>query len=151
MRDPRRPAEFDGSARWSYGCPVRKSTAIMVALVAVAVASIPAGAGAGAATGIKGVVLNATCYGPCRYPPEPLPPYTGPGLTVSIRTVDGDLVARLHPKEGRFAVAEPPGTYRVRARVGTQPSCWRGEVKTVKVSAGAMTRVRLRVTNACVV
>jgi hypothetical protein len=130
---------------------VRKSTAILCALVAIAAASVPAGAGAGTETGIKGVVLNTTCYGPCRYPPPPPPPYTGPGLTVAIRTVDGKLVERLHPKDGRFQVAEPPGTYRVRARVGTDPSCWRGEVKTVKVQSGAITRVRLHVANACIV
>jgi hypothetical protein len=124
---------------------------MLFALIAIASASMPAGAGAGTETGIKGVVLDTTCYGPCRYPPPPPPPYTGPGLTVAIRTVDGKLVARLHPKDGRFQVAEPPGTYRVRARVGTDPSCWRGEVKTVKVQWGTITRVRLHVANACIV
>jgi hypothetical protein len=130
---------------------VRRRIAILFALVALGAVSIPPGAGAGTETGIKGVVLNTTCYGPCRYPPPPPPLYTGPGLTVAIRTVDGELVARLHPKDGRFQVAEPPGTYRVRARVGTDPSCWRGEVKTVKVESGSVTRVRLHVYNACVV
>jgi hypothetical protein len=141
---------IDGRPRRGYRNRVRRRAAILFALIAIGVVSIPGGAGAVTESGIKGVVLDATCYGPCRYPPGSLPPYTGPGLTVAIRTVDGKLVARLHPNDGRFAVAERPGTYRVRARVDTDPSCWRGEVKTVTVQSGSMTGVRLHVTNECI-
>ena len=131
---------------------MRRAAATVLVLASAGLLSIPAGAGAGDATGIKGVVLNATCYGPCRYPPKPLPPYIGPGLTVTVRSLpDHQLVAKLHPDDGHFAVKEPPGSYRVRARVGNDPSCWRGEIKRVQVLAGEVARVRLHVTNACVV
>jgi len=114
-----------------------------LALPAVAVAS---------GTGVKGVVLNTTCYGPCQYPPPPPRPYTGPGLTVKVRSLSThELVAKLHPKDGRFRVEVPPGLYRVRASVEDEWSCWRGEAKRVKVVAGAFTRVRLHVYNACIV
>jgi hypothetical protein len=131
---------------------MRRAIATLLVLASVGFLSIPTGAGAGEATGIKGVVLNATCYGPCRYPPEPLPPYTGSGLVVTVRSLpDYQLVAKLYPKDGRFAVKVPPGSYRVRARVGEVPSCWQGEAKTVKVLSGKLSRVRLHVTNTCVV
>ena len=57
-----------------------------------------------------------TCYGPCRYPRPPLPPYTGPGLTVAVRSLpDNELLTRLHPEEGRFAIRLAPGWYRLKA------------------------------------
>jgi hypothetical protein len=131
---------------------VRKALATLLVLALLGSLSIAIAAGAREATGIKGVVLDATCYGPCRYPPKPLPPYTGSGLIVTIRSLpDHELVAKLHPDNGHFAVKEPRGSYRVRARVGNDPSCWRGEIKRVQVLAGEVARVRLHVTNACVV
>jgi hypothetical protein len=97
------------------------------------------------------VVLDATCYGPCRYPPPPLSPYTGPGLTVTVRSLpDDQLVARLHPKEGRFAIRLAPGWYRLKARVAQESSCWRGEARKAQVLPGELTRVRLRVANECI-
>jgi len=130
---------------------MRKALATVLVLAALGILAIPAGAGAKEATGIKGVVLNATCYGPCRYPPKPLPPYTGPGLTVTVRSLpDHRLIAKLHPDDGHFGVKAPPGRYRVKATVG-ESSCWRGETKTVKVLSGEVAQVRLHVTNACVV
>ncbi len=130
---------------------MRRALATTLALAALALLAIPASVGAGQASGIKGAVLNATCYGPCRYPPPPLPLYTGPGLTVAVRSLpDNRLVTRLHPTTGRFRVEVAPGSYRVRAEVGRGDPCWRGEVKTVRVRSG-FTGVRLRVANACVV
>src|SRR4051794_39670806 len=131
---------------------MRRALATLMVLASFALFAVPTGVGAGEATGIKGVVLDATCYGPCRYPPERLPPYTGAGLTVTVRSLpDYQLVAKLHPKDGHFAVKVPPGAYRVRAGVDGQSSCWRGEVKTVRVSPGEVARVRLHVTNECIV
>jgi hypothetical protein len=114
--------------------------------------AFPAVAPASSDTGIKGVVLNTTCAGPCRYPSPPPPRYTGPGLTVKVRSLDTqELVATLHPKDGRFRVEVAPGPYRVRASVADGSSCWQGEAKRVKVVARAFTPVRLHVNNACVV
>jgi hypothetical protein len=136
----------------SYGWPMRKALATLLVLVSLGFLTILPGAGAGEATGIKGVVLNATCYGPCRYPPKPLPPYTGSDLTVTVRSLpDHRLIAKLYPTDGHFGIKVAPGPYRVRARVGSAGSCWRGEAKKVQVLSGALTRVRLHVTNTCIV
>jgi hypothetical protein len=113
-----------------------------------------AGGASGWGSGIKGVVVDTTCAGPCRYPPPPPSPYTGDGLTVKVRRLPTHhLVATRHPTDGRFRVAAAPGRYRVSARVG-QPgerSCWSGEAKRVRVRDGRFRRVRLHVYNACVV
>jgi hypothetical protein len=129
-----------------------RKTLLTLCLALLASLTFPAMVGAGTATGIRGVVLDATCYGPCRYPPEPLSPYTGPGLTVAVRSLpDNRLVMRLHPKDGRFAVRVAPGSYRLKARVRQgHPPCWQGEAKQVKVLSGQVSRVRLRVANTCI-
>lgn len=132
--------------------PMRKVLLALLVLASSVFIALPAAMGAGETTGIRGVVLDATCYGPCRYPPQPLSPYTGPGLTVAVRSLpDSQLVAKLHPTHGYFAVKLAPGWYRLKARVGPEPSCWRGEAKKVEVPSGELVRVRLRVANACVV
>jgi hypothetical protein len=124
---------------------------LLTAAVLLGALAFPAVAPA-SGTGIKGVVLNTTCPGPCQYPSPPPPRYTGPGLTVRVRNLDTqELVATLHPKDGRFRVEVAPGPYRVRASVADGSSCWQGEAKQVKVVAGAFTPVRLHVNNACVV
>ena len=131
---------------------MRRALATLLVFVSLGLLSISPAAGAGEPTGIKGVVLDATCYGPCQYPPKPLPPYTGPDLIVTVRSPpDHRLVAKLHPKDGHFSVKVPLGTYRVRARIGNEPSCWRGETKKVQVVAGELARVRLHVANGCIV
>lgn len=130
---------------------MRKAILALLAMSLLALAAPPAVAGTGEATGIRGVVLDATCYGPCRYPPPPLSPYTGSGLTVAVRSLsDNELVAVLHPKDGRFAIRLVPGWYRLKARVGQEPSCWRGEARRAQVLSGQVTRVRLRVANECI-
>jgi hypothetical protein len=124
---------------------------LLITAVLLGALALPATASA-SESGIKGEVLNTTCAGPCRYPPPPPPRYTGPGLTVKVRSLSTNkLVATLHPKDGRFRVEVAPGPYNVRASVGDGTSCWQGEAKRVKVVAEAFTRVRLHVYNACVV
>lgn len=137
---------------------MRRTALVAVALAALgAVPAAFAGGNAPPPPGtIKGVVRNVTCAGPCRVPPPPAPLYTGPGLTVTVKRLPShDVVATLHPKDGRFAVEVGPGLYRVLARVeqpspSTQPSCWQGSRRKVGlVDQGA--RVRLTVRNRCVV
>ena len=100
---------------------------------------------------IRGVVYDATCYGPCQYPPPPPRLYTHDNLVVTVRSLpDRELVAKLHPKEGRFRVQVPPGAYRVRAIIRDGGYCWEGEAKKVRVVEDQTTGVRLRVYNACI-
>ena len=97
-------------------------------------------------------MYDATCYGPCQYPPPPPRLYTHDNLVVTVRSLpDGKLVAKLHPREGRFRVRARPGAYRVRASIRDGGYCWEGEAKDVKVVAGQTTGVRLRVYNSCIV
>jgi hypothetical protein len=104
---------------------------------------------AGSDSGIRGVVLDTTCYGPCQVDQQP-EPYTGPGLTIVVRRIStGEVIRRLSPKSGRFSNQLRPGAYRVIARV--EGECWEGEAKRVGVKAHEFTRVELHVGNRCIV
>ncbi|HEY2774347.1 MAG TPA: hypothetical protein VGK20_09900 [Candidatus Binatia bacterium] len=123
-----------------------------IAMGAVLVLCAVAGADI-ATTGISGVVVNTTCAGPCAVPPPPPPLFTGDGLTVVIRSLpDHALVARLHPTDGHFGIETPPGLYKVRAFVGDprMPTCWAGSRRRVLVEDGAVSHVRLKVANLCI-
>jgi hypothetical protein len=131
-------------------------TAFLLAAVALPVQAAARDSGTGttrdSSTGtIRGVVYDATCYGPCQYPPPPPRLYTHDNLVVTVRSLpDGRLVARLHPRDGHFRVNVRPGAYRVRAFIRNGGYCWEGEAKDVKVVAGQTTGVRLRVHNSCI-
>lgn len=131
---------------------VRKLLIVVAFLLAAATLPVQA-AGEGSGTGtIRGVVYDATCYGPCRYPPPPPRLYTHDNLVVTVRSLpDRELVAKLHPKDGRFRIQIRSGAYRVRAFIRNGGYCWEGEARDVKVVRGQTTRVRLRVYNACIV
>ena len=130
---------------------VRKLLVLIAFLLAAVLPFQGLANGAGTGT-IKGVVYDSTCYGPCRYPPPPPTLYTRDNLVVTVRSLpDREPVAKLHPKDGRFRVAVPPGAYRVRAFIRDGGSCWKGEAKDVKVVEDGTTWVRLHVYNACIV
>jgi hypothetical protein len=130
---------------------VRRLLVIGFLLAAAALPVQAAAQGSGTGT-IKGVVYDTTCYGPCRYPPPPPRLYTHDNLVVTVRSLPGrELVAKLHPKDGRFRVAVRPGAYRVRAFIRDGGYCWEGEAKDVKVAPDQTTGVRLRVYNSCIV
>ena len=77
--------------------------------------------------------------------------YTHDNLVVTVRSLpDRELVAKLHPKDGRFRVKVAPGAYRVRAFIRDGGYCWEGEAKNVRVVEDQTTGVRLRVYNACI-
>jgi hypothetical protein len=104
---------------------------------------------------ISGVVRNTTCPGPCvsrRTHPAPL--YTGDGLIVKIRNrMTHQVIARLQPTDGTFAVDAGPGAYHVRALIREpqeSPDCWRGSAKNVGIVDQAAW-VRLTVRNRCIV
>jgi len=124
------------------------STLILAALLVASV--VHAGT---TASGISGVVLNATCPGPCSTPPKPLPVYEGDNLVVIIKKLpERTLVARLFPKDGHFGIEVAPGLYRVKARIRERGdfTCWEGSRRKVEVFDGMVTNTRLRVTNICV-
>jgi hypothetical protein len=126
---------------------------LLVLAFLLAAAALPVQAAAqGSGTGtIKGVVYDTTCYGPCQYPPPPPQLYTHDNLVVTIRSLpDRELVAKLHPTDGRFQIEVAPGLYRVRAKIRDGGYCWEGEAKKVQVVEDQTTRVRLHVYNACI-
>jgi hypothetical protein len=129
---------------------VRKLLVIAFLLAAAALPVQAAAQGSGTGT-IKGVVYDTTCYGPCQYPPPPPQLYTHDNLVVPIRSLpDRELVAKLHPTDGRFQIEVAPGLYRVRAKIRDGGYCWEGEAKKVQVVEDQTTRVRLHVYNACI-
>jgi hypothetical protein len=131
---------------------VRKLPLVALLLAAVALPLQQAAAHDSGTGVIRGVVYDATCYGPCQYPPPPPRPYTRDNLVVTVRSLpDRELVARLHPKEGRFRVQVESGAYRVRAFIRNGGQCWEGEAKNLRVAENQITGVRLRVYNACIV
>ena len=131
---------------------MRKLLVIAAFLVAAALLPLQAAAQDSGTGTLRGVVYDTTCYGPCRYPPPPPPLYTRDDLVVTIRHLpDRDLVAVLHPKDGRFRIQLRADAYRVRAFIHNGGSCWKGEAKDVKVVEDQITTVRLRVYNACIV
>jgi hypothetical protein len=126
----------------------RLALAVLLGLLCAAVWAAPAESGVPDG-GIRGVVLDTTCYGPCQVDQQP-EPYKGSGLTVVVRRLPtGELVRRLSPKEGRFGTRLRPGAYRVIARVADD--CWEGEAKRVGVKAHEFTPVKLHVGNRCIV
>jgi len=129
---------------------MRKEIGLLCALAAVAVltgggAQIASG---GEASGIRGVVLNTTCVGPCIVDQQPQP-YPGSDLRVVIRRLpSGDVARRLKPKGGRFSTRLRRGRYRVNAYVAAP--CWSAEAKRVRVRRGKFSNVRLHVQNSCI-
>ncbi len=154
----------------------RGLTALMV-LGLVAALATPATAGKRhnhKPSGVKGVVLNSTCYGACAEPPPPAPPYTGP-VTVTVRRAsDGVLVASRETSDGYFRIRVKRGHYDVSAIPPNPPSCqpqpgqvcpagsgaqgsamiapcMTGETKRVQVRRHRFTHVELHVQNVCIV
>jgi hypothetical protein len=125
-------------------------------------------------SGIKGVVLNSTCYGPCAEPPPPEPVYTGAVTITVVRVADGTTVASQAIDDGHFRLRLKRGTYDVSSVPPNPPSpqpcppgqvcalngaqssaiiapCLQGETKRVQVRRRHFTRVELHVQNICIV
>ena len=122
-------------------------------------------------SGVKGVVLNATCPGACQEPPPPQPAYTG-AVTVTVqRASDGQQVASRAISDGYFRIRLKPGSYSVSSVPPNPPTCQptpetvcplqasptvvrpclQGETQPVKVRRHRFTPVELHVSNTCIV
>jgi hypothetical protein len=131
---------------------VRKLLVVIAFLLAAAALPVQATAQDSGTGTIRGVVYDATCSGPCQYPPPPPRLYTHDNLVVTVRSLpDRKLVAVRRPKDGRFQVRVPAGAYRVRAFVRDGGYCWEGQAKDVRVAKDQTTWVRLSVYNSCIV
>jgi hypothetical protein len=153
---------------------VRRVLAALCVLGVVSVVAAPADARKRhhKPAGVKGVVLNSTCPGPCAQPSPQAPPYTGP-VTITVRRAsDGRLVASREINDGHFRIRVKRGQYDVSATPPNPPSCppeqvcpaqsggqskemiapcLSGETKRVQVRRHRFTRVELHVQNVCVV
>jgi hypothetical protein len=154
---------------------VRRVLTAVALLSVLVLAATPAAAGKRHKhAGVKGVVLNSTCPGPCTQPPPPESPYTGP-VTVTVRRAsDGALVASQETNDGHFRMRVKRGRYDVSAVPPNPPQCqpqpgqvcpagssgqsaaivepcMTGETKRVRVRRHHFTYVELHVRNACIV
>ena len=122
--------------------------------------------------GVKGVVLDASCYGACAEPQPPDPVYAG-AVTVTVQRVsDGATVANQAASEGHFRIRLKRGSYDVssvppnppacqpqpgqvcplsEAQPAVMQPCLQGETKRVQVRRHRFTRLELHVTNVCIV
>jgi hypothetical protein len=157
---------------------VRRLVAALVLLAAIGVAAAPAEAGkrhGHKPSGIHGVVLDATCYGPCAEPQPQQPVYSGSVTVIVRRASDGTTVASRDVSDGRFRVRVRRGLYDVSSVPANPPSppppcppqqvciaegsgsaaivapCETGETKRVRVRRHRFTYVELHVSNACIV
>ena len=128
---------------------MRKALGALASLGALALIALqPGPASAGQPSGIRGVVLDTSCAGPCIVGQEPQP-YAGSDLRVVIRRLPGQgVVRRLSPKGGRFSNRLRPGLYRVNAYVNGD--CWQGEAKRARVRRDRFSRLTLHVQNTCI-
>lgn len=130
-----------------------KSRFSTLSLITIFFAFCSPGSGSPGA-GVKGVVLDTTCYGPCVVGAQPNP-YTGDAVRLVIRDNRTDaIVGRPKLSMGHFVMPLRPGVYRVKAFFkadGTiNDMCWKGEVKRVRVVAGAYAQIQLHVGNTCI-
>jgi hypothetical protein len=161
--------------RAGYPVAVCRGAATMLAIAAIGL--LPASAEGGKhhrhkSAGVKGVVLNSTCPGPCTEPPPPSPPYTGPVTVTVRRATDGILVASRDTSDGHFRIRVKRGLYDVssvppnplfcppqqicpaqggKQRVAMIVPCLTGETKRVQIRRHRFTYVELHVQNVCIV
>lgn len=125
---------------------VRNRAPAVAATIAAALSCGSPAAGSDA-DGVKGRVLDVTCYGPCT--PETTDPrlYEGEATIVIRRLPQDRRVASEMLEDGRFRTQLRPGRYRLTVEIADP--CWRGDSKKAEVVAG-FERVRLEVYNGCI-
>jgi hypothetical protein len=120
---------------------------VIASLVVLGLAAPAPATTAAKGSGIKGRVVDATCYGPCVPGADPAP-YSGEAEVVVRRLPRGRRVAELEVDESRYRKRLRPGRYRLEAEI--EGRCWEGQAKRVRVRRGEFTRVRLPVVNECI-
>jgi hypothetical protein len=159
--------------------PVRRLLTALALVGVIAVAAVPAEAGTRDGhkhkrAGIRGVVVNGTCLGPCTEPKPIHPAYAEP-VTITVRRAsNGVQVARRETSNGKFRMRVKRGLYDVSAIPPGPPPCiptptsvcpaqgadsskqvivpcLMGETKRVRVKRHRVTYVELHMRNVCIV
>jgi hypothetical protein len=151
---------------------------ILIAICAVVLAPASAEAGKGKKhepkrAGIRGVVVSATCVGPCVEPAPTPPAYAGPVTVTVQRASDAVVVASQETSDGNFRMRLKRGLYDVSAVLPSPPPCvptpttvcpaelrpptketimpcLAGETKRVQVKRRRVTYVELHVQDVCI-
>jgi hypothetical protein len=126
---------------------VRIGSCVITSLVVLGLAAAAPATTASKGSGVKGRVVDATCYGPCVPGADPVP-YSGKAEVVIRRLPRGGRVAELQVAESRYRKRLRPGRYLLEVEV--EGRCWEGEAKRVRVHRGEFTRARLAVVNECI-
>jgi hypothetical protein len=126
--------------RAGYPVAVCRGAATMLAIAAIGL--LPASAKGGKhhrhkPAGVKGVVLNSTCPGPCTEAPPPSAPYTGPVRVTVRRATDGILVASRDTSDGHFRIRVKRGLYDVSSVPRTRCSARRSRSAPPRAASSA--------------
>lgn len=129
---------------------MRRMMTLAALIVLLLSATAVAGPGEGD-SGVRGRVIDVTCYGPCAVGSNPRP-FEGEADVVVTIPGTGEEVARTTVKKSRYRVAVMPGIYKIRAiPYPMQDSlCWFGDPRRVRVDQGGIERRRLKVEDICV-
>jgi hypothetical protein len=126
---------------------VRVGSCAIASLVVLGLAAPTAATTASKGSGVKGRVVDVTCYGPCVPGADPVP-YSGDAEVVVRRLPRGRRVAKLQVEESRYRKRLRPGRYRLEVEIDDR--CWQSWAKSVRVRRGEFKWVRLRVVNECI-
>jgi hypothetical protein len=145
---------------------IRRPGVILIALAALLFLLLAGQAEAGKKAGVKGVVLDSTCAGPCVEPQPQAQPHVGDVTVVVRRASDGAQVASKQTTDGHFRIRVKRGLYDVSAIPPGPPPCGpdevcpaaspsvvpcqTGDTKRVRVRRHRFSRVELHVQNVCV-
>jgi hypothetical protein len=128
-----------------------RRTAVLAGLILLVLATTAVAGPADGDSGVRGRVIDVTCYGPCAVGTNPRP-FEGEADVVVTIPGTGEEVARTAVSKSRYRLAVNPGIYRIRAiPYPMQDSlCWYGDPRRVRVDPGEIERRRLKVENVCV-
>jgi hypothetical protein len=139
---------------------MRRGAIAAIVVLGCGLTGVPAqahrGVRAKAPSGVKGVVLDATCAGACRVPAPPEPVYTGAVTVVVTNAATRRVVASEAISDGHFRLRVRPGSYDVASVPEAQGAaiaapCETGETQQVVVRRHRFTPVTLHVRNSCIV
>jgi hypothetical protein len=127
---------------------VRSNQFVVAGLVALAIAAASEAATASEPSGVKGRVIDVTCYGPCAPETYEGEPYSGEATIVARRLPEGGRAAAVTVDDSRFRTGLRPGRYLVKVKI--EDPCWARDSKEIRVQRGAFEWARLKVSNECI-